>query len=298
MRETRYSKPRLRQLFALDPSQVVHKNPTKNGKIPGLLLQNTFNTNDFVSSEFWVGGKNDKFSSWAAKIANNAKNQYTRNQSLRFTDLMRFVSNERFHFSNEIESGNEESHNKAGVSRQNDNRHYYSWIGGIDVNNTSSKSRLARLTIKLYPELDGHSKVTYVDESKNEGRSVKIFYTLESGTEILAETIYTWNADNPTVLNPRGASTSKQILGDVESRINKLLTKTNREDKDLNEFCIAMQGYFIAMPFVRGSASIGRILFSSLYSIIFKSKLKMDPDVDIYSMILNRNNFYEFVKNQ
>ena len=34
VRETRYSKPRLRQLFALDPRQVVHKNPTKNGKIP------------------------------------------------------------------------------------------------------------------------------------------------------------------------------------------------------------------------------------------------------------------------
>lgn len=76
------------------------------------------------------------------------------------------------------------------------------------------------------------------------------------------------------------------IMHDVEVRIGKALSPSIGRKKAFRELAIAMHGFFVAMPYYRGTAAIGRAVFTALFSHIAQEPISVHPEADIKALIM------------
>ena len=94
-----------------------------------------------------------------------------------------------------------------------------------------------------------------------------------------------------TIHHPEGP-VAKVIFEDAMARINQIQFSTTPK----RAFALSMRGYFISMPFYRGSAAIGRIAFAALYSHLFHRTISLPASVDTSAMIMSEADFLEFIQ--
>ncbi len=73
------------------------------------------------------------------------------------------------------------------------------------------------------------------------------------------------------------------LMADVYRRIRMALTSKDK-DEARNQLGHAMYGFFNAMPYYRGSAAIGRIVFTALFSYIEGKAVVLDPECDVKAL--------------
>ena len=86
---------------------------------------------------------------------------------------------------------------------------------------------------------------------------------------------------------------SDEILTDALERISAIMNAPDKSREErLMEFAAAMFGYYNAMPYRNGSASIGRVFFAGMYLAIFGKRIPSLPDgTDVYAMVLTQEGF-------
>lgn len=66
--------------------------------------------------------------------------------------------------------------------------------------------------------------------------------------------------------------------------------------KEKVSFYLAMHSFYNAMPFFRGSASIGNIFFAGFYASLFGEPLKFEDGIDRWAMVLDYKDFLDRYK--
>lgn len=83
------------------------------------------------------------------------------------------------------------------------------------------------------------------------------------------------------------------IMKDVYRRIQRALTSNNKDDSRY-QLAVAMNGFFSAMPYYRGSAAIGRIVFTALFSYVEGKPVTIHPEADVRALLVDQ---YEYSVN-
>ena len=73
-------------------------------------------------------------------------------------------------------------------------------------------------------------------------------------------------------------------------RASRALKASNVETA-FNEFALSVYAYFGSMPYMRGSAAIGRVVYTVLAKKIFKKSIVLDPEIDIRVLMRNEADF-------
>ncbi|MGZ6394930.1 MAG: hypothetical protein ACXWQA_12055 [Pseudobdellovibrionaceae bacterium] len=83
------------------------------------------------------------------------------------------------------------------------------------------------------------------------------------------------------------------LMADVYRRIQLALKAPTKKEAREN-LSHAMYGFFNAMPYYRGSAAIGRIVFTALFSFIEGRPVIIDPECDVKALVQTQ---FEFLTN-
>ncbi len=83
------------------------------------------------------------------------------------------------------------------------------------------------------------------------------------------------------------------IVKDVYRRI-QLALETNSKDEARYQLAVAMNGFFSSMPYYRGTAAIGRVVFSALFSYIEGVPVTIHPEADVRALLVDQ---YEYSMN-
>ncbi|HEY8271676.1 MAG TPA: hypothetical protein VIG33_12370 [Pseudobdellovibrionaceae bacterium] len=83
------------------------------------------------------------------------------------------------------------------------------------------------------------------------------------------------------------------LMTDVYRRIQLALKAPTKKEAREN-LSHAMYGFFNAMPYYRGSAAIGRIVFTVLFSSIEERPMIIDPECDVKALVQSQ---FEFLTN-
>lgn len=96
--------------------------------------------------------------------------------------------------------------------------------------------------------------------------------------------VSTWNAPKSEI---------DLIKSDVYRQIQMAMKATDKEEA---KFLLgnAMYGFFVAMPYYRGSAAIGRIVFTALFSIVLGGPIAIHPECDVKALASTQ---YEYLQN-
>jgi hypothetical protein len=86
-----------------------------------------------------------------------------------------------------------------------------------------------------------------------------------------------------------------QALVLAKIRAARALKNTNREEA-FQEFALSMYAFFGSMPYMRGSAAIGRVVYTVLARKIFHKEIILDPEIDIRVLMRKESDFVDWLK--
>ena len=115
-------------------------------------------------------------------------------------------------------------------------------------------------------------------------------YTTVTGEKLPSGSLELIDGMDLTIYHPDGP-VAKIIFQDALNRVDSLLTgPASKQD-----FVRAMRAYFIAMPFYRGSAAIGRIAFSALFLHLFQHTIALPASVDTFAITATEDEYENFL---
>lgn len=120
-------------------------------------------------------------------------------------------------------------------------------------------------------------------------------YISSDGRRIVTSRFYTHPDGRFLVLHASNPS-SQIILEDVLQRLTRLQKNFKRMSsrERAREFTSCVFGYYSAVPFARGSASIGRSFFAGYYLAVFGTKIPPIPVyLDVIAIFLKEDGFLE-----
>ncbi len=252
----------------------------------------------FSSSDFGLSGlatrtktAHQEFATWAAQNANKVVELLKENSPI--LSILKFLGEERRALANR--SGLEPSSDKFGKWRK-DNLPWRTTIHGDELK--PREGQVAK-TIEHQFEKEGTPLFT-VEKNEELLGSYQNFYVTSDGKKIPAtrieyaykgfkaygkvESRYAYNFFHPTGKN------LDLIRNDVLDRLDALATGSVGEAFE-DEFFRALNGYYQAMPYERGSAAIGRVFFAAFYYVKTGKKLADYREIDVESMIIDPAEF-------
>lgn len=253
-----------------------------------LILKNTdlqqFSASHFPQSKMWIGIGDTQFDTWAAQQANLASKKLQ--QGLSSDKVFSSIANERKALEEHVTYRNKalDRTNSIGVLRSETDHAVWSSMGSMISPDWNHKSDLIVLIFSEHPLLDENS----FDLSKTFSETRYI----SKESRVFTSTAFAYSfRDGLKIIHPPGLE-SHFIMLDVYERIDSF-----RNDKNLEDFIISMQGYFNAMPYHGGSSSIGRIFFSALFHSVYNKTLTLPEDIDVLAMALPRDKFIQLISN-
>jgi hypothetical protein len=243
-------------------------------------LQN-ITSDHFPESPMWAGYSTPHFSSWSAEVALEVSQRLK--AGFEATDVLKYVAQRRQMFElfvtypeDAISSWGERY---PGIPRNESGPAMYTYIYAQGLSWAEQRSFIYDLFLESY------------GMRENEYFMFETFHTTLEGTHIkaskLQQTLLFTDHMGLHVQHTSYAH-SIQIMEDVYHRIERFQATGER-----TQLLLAMRGYFQAMPYVAGSAAIGRIFFTGLYHSVTGRALRLPPAVDVLAMILNEDSFME-----
>ncbi len=94
------------------------------------------------------------------------------------------------------------------------------------------------------------------------------------------------------IWHPQKVEDIQQMLSVADLELKKILKKKKRKTlASKKQFWTAAFHYYIAMPYMRGSAGIGNVFFAGFYAAIFGEKLSIPAEADTLAMILSLEDY-------
>lgn len=238
-------------------------------------------------------GANEVFDNWMLSTLDEAEADLKAGMSM--ADVLQKVADSRRAF--EEKKGNNKL--KAGVLRPEDSDYYPGVLGSnrdlslADDNNSPARIALMQ---KLAPLMEQREPPITKDEY---GSLWQNHYTMRDGRKIESSKagkdaweVRTEAGDFPGENLHYDAAHGKNMRVILEDSLARLedVRKNGASLKSEEEYLRAAYGFFTAMPYHKGSASIGRVMFTGVANQVFK-KASIDPDMDGYALMLNEEQF-------
>jgi hypothetical protein len=81
------------------------------------------------------------------------------------------------------------------------------------------------------------------------------------------------------------------LMKDIYERIAIVLKSKENTESNREHLIRAMQGFYCAMPYYRGTAAVGRVVFTALFSSLSGTQVTLHPEVDIKALSLEYSEF-------
>ncbi len=248
--------------------------------------------------------KQDLFQKWASQSANNIVSFNVRSESdlVKVLDKLAVTRRQLARQQGEFDSKAE----RFGKKRE---QNAYTNFIIYTLHDPLKDSLLIELKRLAEKELTSENPTPKIDlQEESQTWSVANEYKTLNGesikASILEKTLYVEGAVYMTIRH-QSYLTYDFVLQDIFQRLMLLLNENRIVQttevafsaegnlaRKKKEFLRAMYGYYNAMPFERGSAAIGRVFFSAMYSKIFHRKIPIFPDgVDLRAMIMKEDDF-------
>lgn len=249
--------------------------------------RNHFVESDFPSSNQFSGTQDRRFSSWAAMQATSAVGRLGRGDT--FEHVLEELRAARRFFQYDWGVGEwrwSESDSWTDFRYARQLRARFFWLQRfrrlLYLNpNYSIGEPVVLSAIRANPQL-----------SPRERRStVSLVYHTRNGQPLPGGRIELIDGMELTIHHPTGP-VARVIFLDSMNRIHQIQSSPTPK----RDFALSMRGYFISMPFYRGSAAIGRIAFAALYSRLFHRAISLPASVDSSAMIMSEADFLEFIE--
>jgi|GEM_PF-4133639 len=254
---------------ALQCSQIVPNNQT------------LYSAKHFPQSVMWLGEVNSDFAKWSAAQSNKVANMFT--SGAHAQKVLDTVAEARKQFEAKvtyIDGNNEDRSGSIGVLREQTDQLWSTLLWLKHHFDSPGRAAIADWVFRQQPMLRMKS-------------AVRGYYMFLDRTSVIDSTGFVYSQEQGlNIVHPSGAD-AVLIMADTMKRIEKF-----QQTKELSDFAGAMQGYFNAMPYKGGSASIGRVFFSGLFMSVFDKPVTIHQDIDILAMTMDQNSFATVVSKQ
>jgi hypothetical protein len=302
-------------LFFIFASLVFIRSSKANCLDSFANMKLAYTAEHFGRSDFWFDldrSHNERYSEWAAEQANKVAAQVIKGKSL--LEIAEAVAAERgelevelkFHqfasaslkrppIEDAYDFFNQTIHlkNKDFFGSPRKNEMAYSMKSQNTPNQVAIVNRAGRNLRKATIEdlkllREWHFNHWRADKYKGDITDLSWrdnFYSTQSGEKIRASAIVRINSDGTMFIVHAPFKNIELMYTDAMSRLSKIEPNSEKNEKVIREFAISVYGFYSAMPWLRGSSSIGRSFLAGVYLAKFGKQIPKLPDgVDLYAM--------------
>ena len=276
------------------------------------LQEASFEKSDFQPSHFApahfksLGGNNllkKTYSVWSAEVANRIS-PFIENSN--FEAAFKEVAKSRHRF--EEETNPDGDFMLFGILKHTHSRNHDAYFGNMTLTPkeifpeksveaasrrkyTEEVARLYADYLPTYEDIKSYREVhfaTYIDGSALPIKEFVIDIRPTYNQVLKAETVRFYSSSY-------GEGTSFKAFVLAKIRAAKAL-KASTQEAAFREFALSTYAYFGSMPYMRGSAAIGRVVYTVLAQKVFKKAIILDPEIDIRVLMRNEADFIAYLK--
>jgi len=271
------------------------------------LAQNEFQPSHFAPAHFKsLGGNNllkKTYSVWSAEVANRIT-LFVENSN--FEAAFKEVAKSRHRF--EEITNPDGDFMLFGILKHTHSRNHDAYFGNMTLTPkeifpeksveaasrrkyTEEVARLYADYLPTYEDIKSYREVhfaTYIDGSSLPIKEFVIDIRPTYNQLLKAETVRFYSSSY-------GEGTSFKAFVLAKIRAAKALKAPNQEIA-FREFALSAYAFFGSMPYMRGSAAIGRVVYTVLAQKVFKKAIILDPEIDIRVLMRNEADFIAYLK--
>lgn len=272
-----------------------------------VLGQHEFQPAHFAPAHFKsLGGNNllkKTYSVWSAEVANRIS-PYIQNANLEAA--FKEVAKARHRFEEETNPNGDFM--LFGILKHAYSRNHDAYFGNMTLTPkeifpeksveassrrkyTEEVARLYADYLPAYEDMRGYREIhsaTYIDGSVFPIKEFVIDIRPTYNQVLKAETVRFYSSSY-------GEGTSFKAFVLAKIRAAKALKAPN-QDLAFKEFALSAYAYFGSMPYMRGSAAIGRVVYTVLAQKVFKKAIILDPEIDIRVLMRNEADFIAYLE--
>lgn len=252
-----------------------------------------YDATDFEESKAWKQPNNRLYGIWSAQMANFVYESFDSHFELE--PMLTFLGEARLDFQQVISHPDHLKFDAYfGMKRPRSGTRSgwtttYRWFKG----NNQEPERVSK-AFEINPSLSRKrasvEQLLSIPRTSRDWRTHWIEIPIIIDNRAIAHSLVNFTDRTMTlnILFPPGG-TLRLLIQQLEITLYRLLLPN--EANKLELFAQAMHYYFIATPYFRGSASIGRALFAGIFLRVFSQKILLNPDIDLYAQLLSTDDF-------
>jgi hypothetical protein len=288
---------------------LAHLHWTSQNTSPEIISEPIveFKPEHFFPAYFKSLGSNNllkkTYSTWSAETANRiAPFIEARNLESAFVE----VAKARHHFEEETNPGGDFM--LFGIMKNFNSRHHDAFFGNMTLTAKEifPEKSIESSSRRIYTEEAARLYVDHLPsfEDPQSYREVHVATHVDGTALPIKEFVIDIRPTNNQLLKAEKVSFYSSSYGEgvtfkafvlAKIRASKALKATHQEEA-FREFALSVYAYFGSMPYMRGSAAIGRVVYTVLARKVFKKVIVLDPEIDIRVLMRSEADFVALLR--